>query len=296
MYSYQTLLEQNLPIYVRVQPVADIKVSWPKQIALLALVTTGCLTGFAALTYYTGKQGMHDLKPFGLDLDPMLMVFDVLLFVICIICMGLWLQEENHEEPELNPDHDPDKLSYIFPKANSLHVKDKAYDLANADSITLTYPYRVRVHFKNPELELLLYDDRTGYDPAEVNPLTLQKNYYHNALFVYMTGTRLPHRYVYLDNWWWNVVAGGLFLLTIVLPFLFQILEYKLYWVGFLAIPVGYLTFRVGQTEFRRRAYFSYAHFLNKHHLFLDKNIYRDPADETNFKHYSSLPKNKKKS
>lgn len=277
MYSYNQLVTQNLPIYVRVKPGENVITSWPKQLALLALITAACLTGFTALTYYTHQYGLQALKPFGLTIDPLLMIFDVLLFVICIACMALWLQEENLDEPEVEPDSDPDKLSYIFPKGHSLHVKDKAYDLESADNISLVYPHRVRVQFKNPDLNLLIYDDKAGYPTGHLNPLVQQKCYHNNALFVYLTGTDLPNRFTFKSCWWWNIVGGLLFVQAIILPFLFQVLQLKLYWVGFLAIPVAYMAFRVGQKEFRQRRIFDYQDFFDQHRLLLDEGLFRNP-------------------
>lgn len=276
MYSFEDLLEKNLPVCVQAKKISEINTSWPKQIALFILVTTACLSGITALTYFTYQWGIHSLLPLGINFDPMLMIFDVVLFILSIGCLALWLQEENQIDLKNSPKKSED-LDYIFPQSHSLHIKEQAWDLTNANSIVLDYPQRVLVHFKNPDQTFVLTDDRSGFPVGMKDSKKLKELARNNALFVYLTGVDLPNRYIYSVNWLWNIGAGAMFIFTTMLPFLFQAMGLELYWIGFLAIPVSYLAFSVGQKEFQRHKVFTYAQFLADNHNQIDTHLYRPP-------------------
>jgi len=277
MYRFEQLIEQNLPIYIEAQRAAEISTSWPKQLALFGLITTACLTGFLSLSHYTYTWGFHSLPPLGLTIDPFIMMFNTLFFFICVVCLALWLQEETKTSMDVSvPIHTQDEmLNYIFPASHSLHLKHHAWDLTSAHRVIIDYPERVVVEFKNPDLNFVIKDDGTGYEEGlKKNTVKALHSKHNAALFVYLSGVDLPNRYIRKPNWWWNLGAGLFFAFTITLPFLFQAVGLKLYWIGFLAIPVSYLAFRVGQKEFRRYEVFSYADFLEEN-IGPDKNIFR---------------------
>lgn len=276
MHSFNDLLSKNLPVCVRVETTNALNASWPQQIGLFILITTVCLTGITTLSDITYKFGWHTLKPFGLDIEPLLLGFLALLFVASVISLAFWLHDDGREVNKSRT-QSSDQLDYIFPQSHSLHIGDNAWDLTDAYRIILDYPGRVIVHFKNPDQTFILHDDRSGYPFEASSPKQFKILSYNTALFVYLTGVDLPNRAIYKTNWLWNIIAGCMFVFATTVPFFFQAVGMPFYWVGFLAIPVSYLAFRVGQKEFQNHQFFSYAQFLIDQEKRIDPRLYRAP-------------------
>ncbi|NCP67247.1 hypothetical protein GW756_02705 [bacterium] len=276
MHSFQDLLSKNLPVCVRVETNNVFNESWSQQIVLFLLITTTCLTGITVLSALTYQFGWHNLQPFGLEIQPLLLSFIALLFIASTICMGFWLHDDRYSDKQLGAQNS-EELDYIFPQSHSLHIKEKAWDLTNAYRIILDYPDRVIVHFKDPDQTFILRDDKSGYPFEATSDKELKRLAYNSALFVYLTGIDLPNRAIYKTNWWWNIGAGFMFVFATMVPFFFQAVGMPFYWVGFLAIPVSYLAFRVGQKEFQHHHFFSYAQFLMDHDRHVDMRLYRAP-------------------
>lgn len=275
MHTFHDLLSKNLPICVRVETTNVFHTTWQDQFVLFILINTSCLTGITVLTDITFKFGWHHLQPFGLEITPLFLLFMALLFVASTFCLGFWLYEDkNNVSPGVQ---NSEELNYILPQSHSLHIKNQAWDLTNAYRLILDYPDRVMVHFKDPDKTFILRDDRSGFPFEATTSKELKRLHYNSALFVYLTGIDLPNRAIYKTNWWWNLGAGFMFVFATMVPFFFQVINLPFYWVGFLAIPVSYLTFRVGQKEFQHHQYFSYAQFLIDHDKHIDPRLYRAP-------------------
>lgn len=276
MHSFQDLLSKNLPVCVRVQESNVMNTSWGQQLALFLLITTTCISGMVVLTDLTYKMNWHTLQPLNLDIPPLLLSFIGLLFVASLVCLGFWLYEDNTENNFLKKQTSED-LDFIYPQSHSLHINDQAWDLTNAYKIILDYPERVLVYFKDPDKMFILHDDRSGYPFEALSPRKLKELSHNSALFVYLTGVDLPNRAIYKTNWWWNISAGLMFIFSTIIPFFFQAVGMPFYWVGFFAIPVSYLAFRVGQKEFQHYQFFSYAQFLIDNNKKIDPRLYRAP-------------------
>lgn len=276
MHSFQDLLSKNLPVCVQVETTNALNASWPQQIGLFILITTVCLTGITTLSDITYKLGWHTLKPFGLDIQPLLLGFLGLLFVASVISLAFWLHDDSREVRK-STSKNSEELDYILPQSHSLHIGENAWDLTSAYRIILDYPERVIVHFKAPDKTFILYDDRSGYPFEASSPKQFKLLSYNTALFVYLTGADLPNRAVYKTNWWWNIGASIMFMFATIIPFFFQAVSMPFYWIGFLAIPVSYLAFRVGQKEFQNHKFFSYSQFLIDQEKRIDQRLYRAP-------------------
>jgi len=276
MHKFQDLLSKNLPVCVRVESTYALDASWTQQVGLFILITTVCLTGITTLSDITYKLGWHALKPFGLEIQPFLLLFIAILFVASVVSLAFWLYDDGHANNKPN-DQKTQQLDYIFPQSHSLHIGDNAWDLTDAYRIILDYPERVIVHFRDPDRTFILYDDQSGYPFETTSPKQLKRLAYNSALFVYLTGVDLPNRAVYKTNWWWNISASGMFVMATIIPFFFQAVGMSFYWIGFLAIPVSYLAFRVGQKEFQNHKFFSYAQFLIEEEKRVDLRLYRPP-------------------
>lgn len=276
MYSFDELLHKNLPVCVRVENLHQVNISWPQQMALFVMTTTACLSGIMALSYYTYRLELHDLKPLGMDLDPMLMVLNLFLFMAAVGALALWFHSDHSVKVSTQLPKTED-LNYIFPQSHSLHIGPQAWDLNEAHAIILDYPNRVVVEFRSPHKTFILLDDRSGYPAQKLSAKTRRQLDRNAALFVYLSGVDLPDRYTQVSNWQWNIGAGFLFVVSTTLPFLFQAMGFTLYWISFLAIPLSYLIFKVGQSEFQRRVPFTYSEFLAKHGKRLDTTLYRPP-------------------
>ena len=276
MHSFEDLLSKNLPVCVRVQKTNVLNTSWGQQIVLFVLITTTCITGITVLTDVTFKLGWHNLQPFNLEIPMLLLGFITLLFFTSLVSLSLWMNDESKQSNFLKKQNS-EELDYIYPQSHSLHIDDKAWDLTDAYKIILDYPERVIVHFKDPDQTFILHDDRSGFPFEQISPNRLKKLSFNSALFVYLTGVDLPNRAIYRTNWWWNIAASFMFVFATIIPFFFQAVGMTFYWVGFLAIPVSYLAFRVGQKEFQHHKFFSYAQFLIDHEKKVDPRLYRAP-------------------
>gem|GEM_PF-4176818 len=124
------------------------------------------------------------------------MVFNVLIFVAAIICLAFWLQDEKKVEIKASPEETAD-LDYILPLSHSLHIGEQAWDLSDANSIVIDFPNRAIVNFKNPDRSFVLIDDQSGFPLNIKDQKTLKELAKNSALFVYLSGTELPNRYVY---------------------------------------------------------------------------------------------------
>ena len=201
------------------------------------------------LTDLTFKMGWHELQPFNLEIPTLLFAFITLLFVASTVYLGFWLYEDKTKSGFLKK-QSAEELDFIYPQSHSLHIKDQAWELTNAYKIIIDSPERVLVFFKDPDKMFILHDNRSGYPFEEISPKKAKELSYNSALFVYLTGVDLPNRAIYKTNWWWNIFAGIMFVFAAIIPFFFQAVGMPFYWIGFLAIPVSYLAFRVGQIEF----------------------------------------------
>lgn len=276
MHSFENLLSKNLPVCVRVQESDLMESNWGQQLALFLLITTTCISGMTLLTDVTYKLGWHNLQAFNIEIPPLMLFLIGLLFVMALIALGFWLYEDSSQSYFLKK-QTSEELDFIYPQSHSLHIDDKAWDLTNAYKIILDYPEKVFVYFKDPDRLFILRDDRSGYPFENLSPNKMKELSYNSALFVYLTGVDLPNRAIYQTNWWWNISAGLMFVFATVIPFFFQALGMPFYWVGFFAIPVSYIAFRVGQKEFQNYRFFSYAQFLIDHQKKIDPRLYRTP-------------------
>lgn len=276
MHSFENLLSKNLPVCVRVQETDFMEASWGQQVAFFLLITSTCISGMTVLTDITFKMGWHNLQPFNLEISWLLLGLIALLFLASLVSLAFWIYDDN-SQIKFSHKHKNEDLDFIYPQSHSLHIEDKAWDLTDAYKIILDYPDKVLVYYKDPDRMFILQDDRSGYPFDHLSPQKEKELRYNSALFVYLTGVDLPNRAIYQTNWWWNIFAGLMFVVATIIPFFFQAVGMPFYWIGFFAIPVSYIAFRVGQKEFQNYRFFSYAQFLIDHQTKIDPRLYRTP-------------------